>query len=51
MKILIYVFLYLIENKIIRMQTNEKLIDVKEQMEKLKKEINFLLQFKKDDKK
>ena len=46
----LYVFLYLIENKLIKIYMTEELKRINEQMQMIKKEIDFLNQFKKGDK-
>ena len=46
----LYVFLYLIENKLIKVYMTEELRKVDEQMQIIKKEIEFLNQFKGSEK-
>ena len=46
----LYVFLYLIENKLIKVYMTEELRKVNEQMQIIKKEIEFLNQFKGSEK-
>ena len=46
----LYVFLYLIENKLIKVYMTEELKKINEQMQTIKKEIEFLNQFKGSEK-
>lgn len=46
----LYMFLYLIENKLIKVYMTEELKKINEQMQTIKKEIEFLNQFKESEK-